>query len=252
MEDLRQKFEIYEKKEEGLLVIYAYNLSKETKDKIAALLLNDVHAVSEIPAVKKGLEPAFSISDDTPDMSKEQPVSVTENTTSVVTTMPAPVTSAEAEAAIPPASPETTFTVPEEICRFDVETKDPKPAITNENLYDDPVDVPNEDAFVFNPADFDRPVSVEPSLKELDENFVNAMNDADRNRFYTKLLEWIKTHMNETDPTKVRQYMIDGKHTAFTMLSKGIPDAQYESMIMARPDQDIVQIYHNILCKFNV
>lgn len=249
MEAIRQKFEIYEKEEEGLLVIYAYNLSKETRDKIAMLLLNDVHAVSDIPAVSNGLEPTFTIPDETPDTKNEQPVSAVDTTTAAITAEP--VASASAETTTP-VSQETTFKVPEEICCFDVETEDPKPAITNENLYDDPVeDVPNEDAFIFNPAEFDPPVSTESSLKELDENFVNATNDADRNITYTKLQEWIKAHMNETDPAKVRQYMVDGKHTAFTMLSKGIPDAQYESMIMARPDQDIVQIYHNILCKFN-
>jgi hypothetical protein len=68
----RERFELYESPKEHLLCIYAYDLSKETRDKIAALLLNDV-PVTEIPETASGFEAQYDGEKDVKTMQKIEP-----------------------------------------------------------------------------------------------------------------------------------------------------------------------------------
>ena len=321
METLRQKFEIYEK--EGVLVIYAYNLSKKTKDKLAALLLNDVHTVSSIPDVEDGLDTTFDIPENEPVSHAENSAnSVPTNVEAVSSSSDSSETASNNESSV--STPVPASSIPEDICMFDAETEDSVKPITNmddtastvsNEVETSASDTANEDEFAFNPeqienevpetvpsepsssdliphdnmvnepeantaepmdtevtapvtesiqddvmheALYDTPTTAQTTpvtqtvapqpvpvsdLKALDTAYVHVQNENARNTIYKKIVEWATLHEHDVDIASIRQYLIDGKHTLFTMLSKGMPDKQYESMIHVRKDEDILRVY---------
>lgn len=322
METLRQKFEIYEK--EGVLVIYAYNLSKETKDKLAALLLNDVHTVSSIPDVEDGLDTTFDIPENEPvGHSENSAKPIPTNVKGVSSSSDSFETTSNNESSV--STPVPASSIPEDICMFDAETEDSVKPITNmddtastvsNEVETSASDTANEDEFAFNPEQieneapetvssessssdsipqdemaneseanatepvmnaevtapvtesipddvmhetlYDTPTTAQTTpvaqtvapqpvpvsdLKALDTAYVHVQNENARNTIYKKIVEWAALHEHDVDVASIRQYLIDGKHTLFTMLSKGMPDEQYESMIHVRKDEDILRVY---------